>query len=113
MLNPIARCMAATGRSSTATLLMLRLNYLENHSKLSGVKKHGERWIVFSQQQWCAETGMTLKQYTKALSLLKTLGLVDTRVYLFSGALTTHMKLSDKGSTLMRGPDLKKKSKVS
>lgn len=61
-------------------------------SKLQ-VSRAGHWWIAKTRQEWMAETGLTLKQYRRSVSILKKKGLIEVRQMLFRNLNVSHLRL--------------------
>lgn len=61
-------------------------------SKLT-IVRDGRRWLAKSREDMCAETGLTLKQYKRAITVLIDLELVQVERHLFAGKVTPHIWL--------------------
>jgi hypothetical protein len=57
------------------------------------VKRGGMLWIAKTREQWMAESGISLKQYKRAIVVLKDKGIVETKLMKFNGVPTTHLRL--------------------
>jgi len=57
------------------------------------VKRDGQLWIAKTRKEWCCETGLSLEQYKRAITVLKAKGLVETRIMKFNGQPMTHLRL--------------------
>ena len=97
MLNIIARAMSATGHHATAAILLYRINYWIRFAK---IERNGTLWIAKAAQDWCAETGLTPKQYETAIAHLRKRGLVLTEQHLFGGKNISHVQLTEKWTTM-------------
>lgn len=64
-----------------------------NDSKLR-VQKDGCLWLAKKATDWFDEIRISNKQVMRATSILKNLNLVDTKIFKFDGAPTTHFKLN-------------------
>jgi hypothetical protein len=78
MTDLFAPCMQLTGRDANAVLLLMCVVYA---------------WIARPAAEWCAETGLSLKQYYRAVAKLRQLGLVATEQHLFGDKNITHLRL--------------------
>jgi hypothetical protein len=63
-------------------------------TKLRVVRKN-KLWLAKSREEWCTETGLSLKQVKGALNRLITLGLIGTERHLFAGKVTVHVFLNE------------------
>jgi hypothetical protein len=50
-------------------------------------------WIAKKRDEWKSECGITPREYDKAIKQLTDLGLVETKLFRFSGAVMTHVRL--------------------
>jgi len=57
------------------------------------VHRNGVAWIAKTRTAWIGETGLTVAQYRRAISVLKAKGLIETRVFKFAGNPITHLRL--------------------
>lgn len=65
----------------------------EGKSKLR-VFKQGRYWLAKKLSDWFEELRITIKQARRALRILKEKGLIETKVWKFAGAPTTHISLN-------------------
>lgn len=65
----------------------------QGKSKLR-VQRDGQWWIAKTREEWMAECGLTLKQYKRAVSVLKEKGLVEVKVMKFGGVAMGHLRLT-------------------
>lgn len=74
------------------------------------VKRDGHLWVAKTREEWCRETGLTLKQYKRAIAILKAKGLVESRVMKFGPNTVTHLRLRaeafDASLAFVRGIDV-------
>jgi len=91
-------CIALAGDVVTGTLLaQIVYWHLPNSAGQSkgGVlcSKDGLRYIAKTREEWMAETGLTLKQYKRAIFILKAKGLVEVRRMQFQRLTQSHTRL--------------------
>ena len=89
--------MNLVGNLAVASLLS-QVDYWYRPSKKTGLSKmtarrDGVMWIAKTREEWCRETGITLKQYKRAVAILKEKGLVSTRMMHFRRQPMTHLRL--------------------
>lgn len=65
----------------------------DGSSKLK-VKRAGHLWVAKTREAWVAETCLTMKQYKRAIRVLRAKGLVEVRTMLFAGIAMTHLRLN-------------------
>jgi hypothetical protein len=99
MSNPLARYQAATG-SMAAAMLLFQIAYWMPKAT---VRHGGHLWIAKAAAEWCAEAGLTMSQYLRAIALLRRLCLVVTEQHIFGGRAITHLRLTAKGLALVKG----------
>jgi len=95
LLRP--ECLEATEGDVVVALLLSQIVYWcepakNGQSKLK-VKRHNVYWIAKTREQWMAETGLTLKQYKRAIAALKARQIVDVKVMRFKGIAQSHLRL--------------------
>ena len=89
MTDLFAPCMQLTGRDGNATLLLVCIIVRMPEAK---AQHNGYSWIARLALEWCAETGLSEKQYHRKIKKLRQLGLVKTQQHLF-GENVTHLRL--------------------
>ena len=52
-------------------------------------------WIAKTREQWMEETGLTLKQYKRAIGVLKKKGLIQIKIKRFKGVAMSHLRLTE------------------
>jgi hypothetical protein len=57
------------------------------------VQRDGVYWIAKARDEWMHETGLTMEQYKRAVSVLKRRGLIEVRVMRFNGLAIGHTRL--------------------
>lgn len=57
------------------------------------IQRCGLYWILKTREEWMADTGLTLNQYRRAISVLKTKDLVEVRVMKHEGVARGHVRL--------------------
>lgn len=86
-----------TGNLPTA-LILSQLVYWHKPAKNGQtklkVKKDGKYWLAKSRTDWEAETGVSSRQYSRAITRLKDLQLIEYRMYIFGGKVTPHIRLN-------------------
>ena len=85
-----APCMQLTERDGNAALLLLCILARMPEAK---AQHNGHAWIARSAADWCAETGLSEKQYPRKVKKLRDLGLVATEQHLFGDKNITHLRL--------------------
>lgn len=58
------------------------------------VMRDGFFWIAKTREEWMEETGLTLEQYKRALSVLKQKRFIEVRVMKFRGIAMSHLRLN-------------------
>lgn len=58
------------------------------------VQFEGRYWLAKARDELCAECGMTVDQYRRAIRVLQDKGFVDVRIKLFAGKTTPHYALN-------------------
>ncbi len=61
------------------------------------VRRDGMFWLAKSAADWSLELGITQKQAYRSIRVLKSKGLIQTKVMKFAGSPTTHIRLTDEG----------------
>lgn len=64
----------------------------QGKSKLR-VVRGGRLWLAKSREEMMEETGLTLDQYRRSIRKLKSKGLVETKIMMFDGVTTPHIRL--------------------
>lgn len=59
------------------------------------VKKKNQLWLAKSREEWCMETGLTLKQVKGALDRLVALGIIKKERHRFAGKVIVHVCLDE------------------
>lgn len=95
LLRP--ECVTAAAGDVVVGLLLSQITYWSSptatgESKLK-VQRDGVYWIAKTREQWMAETGLTLKQYKRAITVLKSRHLVAVKVMRFGGLAQSHLRL--------------------
>lgn len=80
-------------RSGQASELLYRLSFWSDRAY---VERDGYKWIAFSRDSICQQTGLTLKQYVRAISFLKKHELVIAEQHFFGRKNIAHLRLTDK-----------------
>ena len=57
------------------------------------VIRHGQLWIAKPRQEMLNETGVTLRQYHRAMNKLQSLGLIQMEIGRFQGKTYPHIRL--------------------
>src|SRR5205814_306592 len=65
------------------------------------VFRGGVFWLAKSAAHWKAEMGLTPKQTYRSTNVLKSRGLIETKVMRFAGNPTTHLRLTEEGHKLL------------
>lgn len=73
--SPLARCIKQTGDVVAGTLLYQIQYRFQQKDTLTN--RHEKAWVAQTRECWRQETGLTLKQYQRALCILKKKGLVE------------------------------------
>lgn len=66
----------------------------EGKTKLR-VNKDGRQWLAKGRTDWWEEIRITPKQFDRAIKILKSLSLVETKLYKFNNAPTLHISLNE------------------
>src|SRR5882724_4269271 len=87
----------ALGGDVAASLMLSQIVYWyspdrHGNSKLR-VFKYGQWWLAKSHRDWEEELGITQKQTSRCLQVLRHHGLITTRVCKFSNQTVTHIHL--------------------
>ena len=98
LLRP--ECIEAAGDIVTGVLLS-QIVYWSSRMKVRETKT-GRLFIAKTREEWMQETGLTLKQYKRAISVLKTKGLIEVKVMKFKGLAQSHLRLLQ--SIAAKGP---------
>jgi hypothetical protein len=113
-------CIALAGDVVTGTLLaqIVFWSLPDATGKPKGgilCREDGHRYIAKTRVQWMAETGLTLKQYKRAITILKNKGIVEVRRMQFQRLTQTHVRLCldrirateipDRPSKVLHGPE--------
>jgi len=113
-------CIVLAGDVVTGTLLaqIVFWSLPDATGKLKGgilCREDGHRYIAKTRVQWMAETGLTLKQYKRAITILKNKGIVEVRRMQFQRLTQTHVRLCldriraadipDRPSKVLHGPE--------
>ena len=76
--------------------LLARIVFCHEHAD-SGehiqVYRHGQTWIVKTGEQWRNESGLTAKEYRRAISILKTKRLIELKIMKHQGNPVSHVRL--------------------
>lgn len=99
-------------KSLPVATLLSQIVYWHSPSKKTGkdhkmtVVREGAFWIAKTREEWCEETGLSLDQYKLALTKLKAMGLVKTKIMKFHCLTQTHLQMDMEAlSTLIKGTD--------
>ena len=100
MIHPVLlrpECLEAADGDVVVAVLLSQIAYWcepakNGQSKLK-IKRHNVYWIAKTREQWMAETGLTLKQYKRAIAALKARQIVDVKVMRFKGIAQSHLRL--------------------
>ena len=88
----------AVGGDVVVGLLLSQIYWWETHAKKGKDKKIIERdgftWVAKTYKEIQNETGLTKKRQLRASSVLKGLGLIETRVMKHNGIPTNHWRLN-------------------
>lgn len=57
------------------------------------IERDGHLWIARTRAEWWAECRTTIKQVERALSILRDLGIIETRIYKFKNNPTVHIRV--------------------
>lgn len=97
-LNPDTRvliglCTQGAGDRSAArdAWLLARILFWTRYAK---VEFDGKRWVVHPVEEWCSETGMSLRKVERSLLSLETKGVIERERHLFGGKVRSHVRLS-------------------
>ena len=101
MTTDLARCAALCGGDTAAATLMSRLLFWQRRAFLC--KGAGPPYVVFSRARWCDDTGLTLKQFTRALAALQRSGLVESDRGLWKNRVTGLHRLAGPALALAGG----------
>lgn len=85
-------CVHAAGDAVTGILLSSIVQAFLQDSPPK-VDRGGLYWIRKTRQEWMTETGLTLDQYRRAISVLKTNVLVEVKVMRHEGVTYSHVRL--------------------
>lgn len=85
----LAKAKQITGSWPAASLLT-RLQYWQPRTK---IRRNGHMWVVMPRSRWMEETGCSLDEYKRALTLLKRLGFVATERHRNGKNVTTFLRL--------------------
>jgi len=88
---PLSQCAQKAG-GPLAGLLLFRI---QHYLGIAKVQRHGFRWVANTRAFWCADTGMSLKQYKRVIKVLVSKGLVVTKVMRFAGVAMTNIRLAE------------------
>ncbi len=106
-LSPLARCIKQTGDVVAGTLLYQIQYRFQQKDTLTN--RHEKAWVAQTRECWRQETGLTLKQYQRALSILKKKGLVEVILEKFHPGhrwpIAFIRLISDVGHTLHSGSE--------
>lgn len=91
--SKIGRCIART-RTVAGGALLYRMAWWFTKAKTDD---DGALWYARSRAEWLEDTGLSLKQYNKALAELKELGLVETRQRLYGNRNISCFRITEKG----------------
>ena len=98
--NLIARTRIATGDGNASALLQRIAHWMPQATKVFG----GELWTTKTALDWCADTGLTPKEYKTAIARLRRLGLVVTEQHLCGSKNVTHVRLTEAGRQVVGLP---------
>ncbi len=85
-----------TGDLATAMLLSQIIYWHlpgDEGSKLR-VKRNGKQWLAKGRADWWDECRITTKQFDRSIAILRTLNLVETKLFRFAGSPTVHIHLN-------------------
>lgn len=80
----IGEYIKACGGDAYAGVLLHRLDFL--CAKVAKVEYEGVKWYIHTRSQWLAELGFSKWQYDHAVSILRELGFIETRIASHIGA---------------------------
>ncbi len=92
-----------------AAILLERVQYWTPRTR---VRRSDGAWIAKSRADLMRETGLTEKQVRTALEKLRNRDLIETSRHDFGGETILHLRLSDRGTILMRDAGLLKTEQV-
>lgn len=98
----LTRCVKAT-HSLPAAILLYRICYWQTHAK---VERKGHVWIAKAREEWMVETGLSLQQYKRSVSELRSLNLVETEKHYFRQRQVTYTRLLSRGKMLLSGHEI-------
>jgi hypothetical protein len=101
-MKNIVRCAVKNTSNLAAAVLLQRIIHW---SKYMRIWQGGKLWIVKSAKEWCADTGLSFKQYNTAIASLRDDGLVITESHLFNNKSCTHTRITPKLITILGAPD--------
>jgi len=58
------------------------------------IEREGKYWLAKSREEWWEECRISPKQFDRAIKILRDKGLVETRIFKFSGFPTLHVWLN-------------------
>lgn len=89
-------------------ILLSQIHYWHNKDKKGKVRlrvlKVKKLWIAKTREKWMAETGLTLKQYRRAIIVLRQKGLIEVRQMDFKGLSVSHIRLIPQTPPEAQGP---------
>ena len=94
--SPLAHCIEIAG-DVNAGVLLSQISYRFKYEDAL-LPLEGKTWIAQTANCWCTETGLTPKQYKRALAILKKERLIDVthaKVRRHQRWQTTHIRLAD------------------
>ena len=96
--EPFLKNLPITTAALLAQIVYWHLASENGESKLRVKKINKETgeityWIAKKRDDWKAECGITPREYDKAIKQLTDLGLVETKLFRFDGAVMTHVRL--------------------
>ena len=94
--SPLARCIEVAG-DVNAGVLLYQIEYRFKHGDAL-LQHDGRPWIAQTGKCWCTETGLTPKQYKRALAILKEKELIlaaHSKVRPHHKWQTTYLRLAD------------------
>jgi hypothetical protein len=77
--SPMAEIMRLLGHDAPVAVLAYRIRFWWVERPRVGLHRDGHRWIAFTVDQWLTNSGLTRKQFKRAMALLVRHGLVVTR----------------------------------
>ncbi|QIG66687.1 hypothetical protein EVB27_017 [Rhizobium phage RHph_TM16] len=105
-MSTTAFSLQETERDLAAGILLTRIIYW---SKFARIKFGDHKWIVKQAVDWAADTGLAVKQYQRAIAVLRKRGIVITESHLFKNKSHTYCRLTPeflaKMTTVFGGAD--------